>query len=122
MMDQDFPVQGVEMSVLLVVGDLDRARAFYRDVLGATELRQYGGTSAVMQFQGTWLVLVTGGGPTPDKPTIAFRPPTDTHTVSHELTIKVPGLLARLSGAGRARGRVPLASGGVRLGDPLLLS
>ncbi len=37
MMNQDFPVQGVEMSVLLVVGDLDRARAFYRDVLGATE-------------------------------------------------------------------------------------
>jgi catechol 2,3-dioxygenase-like lactoylglutathione lyase family enzyme len=58
--------------------------------VGATDLRQYGGTSAVMQFQGTWLVLVTGGGPTPDKPTITFRPPTDTHTVSHELTIKVP--------------------------------
>ncbi len=90
MKDQDFPVQGVEMSVLLVVGDLDRARAFYRDVLGATEIRQYGGTSAVMQFEGTWLVLVTGGGPTPDKPTITFRPPTDEHSVSHELTIKVP--------------------------------
>jgi len=89
-MNQDFPVQGVEMSVLLVVGDLGRARAFYRDVLGATDLRQYGGTSAVMQFQGTWLVLVTGGGPTPDKPTITFRPPTDKHTVSHELTMKVP--------------------------------
>ena len=78
------------MSVLLVVEDLDRARAFYGDVLGATEVRAYGGTSAVLQFQGTWLLLVTGGGPTPDKPTVTFRPPASPNTVSHELTIKVP--------------------------------
>ena len=90
MSDQAFPVEGVEMSVLLVVDDLDRARVFYRDVLGATEIREYGGTSAVLQFQGTWLLLVTGGGPTPDKPTISFQPPVDRDAVSHELTIKVP--------------------------------
>jgi catechol 2,3-dioxygenase-like lactoylglutathione lyase family enzyme len=48
MTNQDFPVEGVEMSVLLVVGDLDRARAFYRDLLGATEVCEYGGTSAVL--------------------------------------------------------------------------
>jgi catechol 2,3-dioxygenase-like lactoylglutathione lyase family enzyme len=90
MTNQNFPIEGVEMSVLLVVEDLDRARAFYRDVLGATDVRSYGGTSAVLQFQGTWLLLVTGGGPTPDKPTIEFRPPADADWVTHELTIKVP--------------------------------
>jgi catechol 2,3-dioxygenase-like lactoylglutathione lyase family enzyme len=88
--DQGFPVDGVEMSVLLVVDDIERARVFYRDVLGATEVREYGGTSVVLLFQGTWLLLVTGGGPTPDKPTISFKPPAATGSVSHELTIKVP--------------------------------
>lgn len=44
----------------------------------------------MLQLLGTWLLLVTGGGPTPDKPNVEFRPPTDPDTVSHELTIKVP--------------------------------
>jgi catechol 2,3-dioxygenase-like lactoylglutathione lyase family enzyme len=90
MSDQGFPTDGVEMSVLLVVEDITRARAFYRDVLAATEVREYGGTSAVLRFQGTWLLLVTGGGPTPDKPTISFQAPADPDLVSHELTIRVP--------------------------------
>jgi catechol 2,3-dioxygenase-like lactoylglutathione lyase family enzyme len=76
--------------MLRVVTDLVKARHFYRDVLGAQELREYGGTSAVLQFAGTWLLLVTGGGPTPDKPTVTFAPPLTGDVVSHELTIRVP--------------------------------
>jgi catechol 2,3-dioxygenase-like lactoylglutathione lyase family enzyme len=85
-----FPTDGVELTLLLVVSDLARARHFYRDILGADELREYGGTSAVLKFAGTWLLLVTGGGPTPDKPTVTFAPPTKPDVVSHELTIRVP--------------------------------
>lgn len=90
MTEAPFPSEGVELSVLLVVGDLDRSRRFYRDVLGATVYREYGGTTSVMNFQGAWLLLVTGGGPTPDKPTITFAPPPDPDTVSIQLTIRVP--------------------------------
>jgi len=85
-----FPTDGVEMTVLRVVSDLDRSRHFYRDVLGAREIREYGGTSAVFQIAGAWLLLVTGGGPTPDKPTVTFAPPTSPDVVSDELTFKVP--------------------------------
>jgi catechol 2,3-dioxygenase-like lactoylglutathione lyase family enzyme len=85
-----FPTDGVEMTVLRVVSDLERARNFYRDVLGAQEVREYGGTSAALKFAGTWLLLVTGGGPTSDKPTITFAPPAASEAVSHELTIRVP--------------------------------
>ena len=85
----DFPTEGVALSHLLVVSDIDRARTFYRDVLGATLYREYGGTSAVFDFQGAWLLLVTGGGPTPDKPSVTFAPPSDPDTVSHQLTIRV---------------------------------
>jgi catechol 2,3-dioxygenase-like lactoylglutathione lyase family enzyme len=78
------------MTLLRVVSDLERARHFYRDVLGATEFREYGGTSAVLKFAGTWLLLVTGGGPTADKPTITFAPPKTSDVGSHEMTIRVP--------------------------------
>ncbi len=89
-MTAEFPVQGVELTQLLVVSDLNRARDFYRDVLGATLFREYGGTSAVFQFQGNWLLLVTGGGPTEDKPNVVFAPPPNPNTVSHQMTLRVP--------------------------------
>lgn len=86
----DFPADGMELTQLLVVADLDRSVAFYRDILGARFIRAYGGTSAVFQFQGAWLLLVTGGGPTADKPTVTFAAPGNPDTVSHEMTIRVP--------------------------------
>lgn len=89
-MTGEFPVDGVELTQLLVVSDLNRARSFYRDVLGARLYREYGGTSAVFEFQGNWLLLVTGGGPTSDKPDVTFAPPTDPNTVSHQMTLRVP--------------------------------
>ena len=86
----DFPTDGVEVTTLLVVSDIDKARSFYRDVLGATVYREYGGTSCVLNFVGNWILLVTGGEPTKDKPTVTFTPPTNPDMVSHEITIRVP--------------------------------
>jgi catechol 2,3-dioxygenase-like lactoylglutathione lyase family enzyme len=89
-MSDGFPSEGVEMTQLLVVSDLDRSRSFYSDVLGATIYREYGGTSCVLSFQGVWLLLVTGGGPTEDKPDVTFAPPQDPNVVTHQLTFRVP--------------------------------
>ena len=89
-MTKEFPVEGVELTQLLVVSDVERARAFYVDVLGAKLFREYGGSSAVLEFQGSWLLLVTGGGPTEDKPGVVFEPPDDPNRVSHQLTMRVP--------------------------------
>jgi catechol 2,3-dioxygenase-like lactoylglutathione lyase family enzyme len=85
-----FPTEGMEVTQLLVVADLRRSVEFYRDVLGAELYREYGGTSAVFRFLGSWLLIVTGGGPTADKPDVVFAPPGDPRMVSHELTIRVP--------------------------------
>ena len=90
MAENEFPTEGVALTLLLVVSDMDRSRHFYGDVLGATVYREYGGTSCVLSFQGNWLLLVTGGGPTKDKPMVTFAPPPDPDIVSHELTIRVP--------------------------------
>lgn len=89
-MENSFPTEGVEITHILVVADLARARTFYRDVLGATVYREYGCTSCVLQFRGSWLLLVTAGEPTEDKPDVTFAPPEDPRTVSHSMTIRVP--------------------------------
>jgi len=89
-MSDEFPSRDVEMTHLLVVSDMDESRSFYNDVLGATIYREYGGTSCVLSFQGVWLLLVTGGGPTEDKPDVTFAPPEDPNVVTHQLTLRVP--------------------------------
>lgn len=87
--NNQFPAEGVELTYLLVVSDIAKSRSFYRDTLGATVYREYGNTSCVLSFQGNWLLLVTGGGPTPDKPAVTFAPPSNPEIVNHELTIRV---------------------------------
>ena len=88
-MPTPFPTDDMEITHILVVADIDRARTFYRDVLGATVFREYGGSSCVLQDFGSWLLLVTGGGPTADKPTVTFAPPRDPDAVAHSMTIRV---------------------------------
>ena len=67
-----FPAEGMALTHILVVDDLETTKTFYSDVLGAEVHREYGGTSCVLQFLGSWLLLVTGGGPTKDKPDVTF--------------------------------------------------
>ncbi len=89
-MSQQFPTNGMSLTHILVVKDLDVAKKFYRDVLGASLYSEYGGSSIVFDFQGAWLLVVTGGEPTKDKPGVVFEPPTDKDRVSHSITIRVP--------------------------------
>ena len=86
--DPQFPSPASELTHILVVSDLDRSVAWYRDVLGAELFREYGGSSAVFRFGTAWLLIVTGGGPTEDKPDVTFEPP-DARSVSHSVTIRV---------------------------------
>lgn len=85
-----FPAEGMALTEIRVVGDVDRARDFYAGVLGAEVVREYGGTSVVLHLLGTWILLVTGGPPTRDKPTVTLAPPDDPDRVSAAWTIRVP--------------------------------
>ena len=80
---------GSALTHILVVRDLPAATTFYRDVIGAEVEREYGGTSCVLRVMDTWLLLVTGGPPTPDKPTVTFAAPGDRDRVSHSMTFRV---------------------------------
>jgi catechol 2,3-dioxygenase-like lactoylglutathione lyase family enzyme len=85
----DFPSAEMSLTHILVVRDLATSRDWYERVLGARLHREYGETSAVFDFNGVWLLLVTGGAPTADKPTVTFTPPADPDAVGHSFTIRV---------------------------------
>ncbi len=89
-----FPTTGVELRYLLVASDYARSLAFYRDVLGATLVRQISDVLCLLRFGGSEFLLTVGGGPTQDKPSVTFSSPTDPETVSGELNIRVPDCVA----------------------------
>ena len=46
----EWPQEGMALTHILVVADVEWSRPFYRDVLGAEVLREYGGTSVVLRW------------------------------------------------------------------------
>src|SRR5437899_470249 len=88
-----FPTSGVELKFLLVASDYPRSLAFYRDVLGATVVREISDTLCLLRFGGGEIMLTVEGGPTKDKPTVTFASPAGIDRVSSELVIRVPDCL-----------------------------
>ena len=116
-----FPSPDTAITHILIASDIERSRAWYLDVLGATLYREYGGTSVVLSFAGAWLLLTTGGPPTDDKPGVTLAAPADPATLDHLFTIRVDDCRAvyeTLRGAGCD---VPDATRDERCGDPGLL-
>jgi catechol 2,3-dioxygenase-like lactoylglutathione lyase family enzyme len=87
-MSRQFPDDSAELTHILVVADTERSRAWYEGVLGA-EVHSAYDSSVVLQFRGAWLLLVEGGGPTDDKPTVTLAPPGDPDTRDTLFTIRV---------------------------------
>ena len=71
----------------LIVRDIQRSVAFYRDVLGATVLRE--GEPTFLRFGNIWLTINGGGGPTDDKPEVVASPPHDPNVLSIFLNLRV---------------------------------
>lgn len=78
-----------ELTIILVISDMEVSKKFYLDVLGAELFREYGGDSVVLKFLNNWILLVTSGDPTKDKPHTEFLPPVDKDKVNHSFTIRV---------------------------------
>jgi lactoylglutathione lyase len=71
----------------LIVRDIQRSVAFYRDVLGATVLRE--GQPTFLRLRNIWLTINSGGGPTDDKPEVVASPPHDPKVLSIFLNLRV---------------------------------
>jgi len=75
------------VTVTLIVADIARSVAFYRDVLGATVLRE--GEPTFLRLANTWIIINKGGGPTDDKPEVIASPPKDLDNLSSFLNLRV---------------------------------
>ena len=71
----------------LIVRDIQSSVAFYRDVLGATVLRE--GEPTFLRLGNVWLTINRGGGPTNDKPEVVASPPRDPNVLSIFLNLRV---------------------------------
>lgn len=82
-----WPREGVAVTHLLIVRDVNRSRRFYADVLGAHVLME--GPPSILRFYNSWLVLSTEGSPTDDKPDVVARAPQDARTLTSALNLRV---------------------------------
>jgi len=88
--DLPIPTDGVIVTHLLIVSDIDRSKSFYEDVLGARTVMK--DPPAILRFYNTWLILSTAGGPTDDKPGIAATPPGDSATLTGGINLRVANI------------------------------
>ncbi|MFG2395684.1 VOC family protein [Streptomyces lydicus] len=85
--DLPYPETGLLLTHFLTVADVARSRAFYADVLGGEVVLAE--NPCIVKLANGWIIMNPGGGPTPDKPDVTLRPPTDPNTVSSFLNIRV---------------------------------
>jgi catechol 2,3-dioxygenase-like lactoylglutathione lyase family enzyme len=75
------------VTATLIVADVARSTAFYRDVLGAEVLRT--GEPTLLRLGNLWLTINVGGGPTDDKPEVTATPPRNPNDLSFFLNLCV---------------------------------
>jgi lactoylglutathione lyase len=71
----------------IIARDINRSVAFYRDVLGATVLRD--GEPTFLRLANIWLTINGGGGGTDDKPDVIASPPRDPNVLSNFINLRV---------------------------------
>jgi predicted enzyme related to lactoylglutathione lyase len=85
----DAPIaeEGFYVTHFLTVADQERSARFYVDVLGGKVVKAK--DPCYIKLSNSWLILNSGGGPTPDKPQVYLTPPQDPNTVSSFLNLRV---------------------------------
>ncbi|MEU8262588.1 VOC family protein [Micromonospora sp. NPDC048999] len=86
------PEHGMVLTHLLIVRDVDRSREFYRQVLGATVIRER--EPAILRLHNGYIVINNEGGPTDDKPTVQAQAPADSDSLSSAINIRVTDVRA----------------------------
>ena len=92
--DVPVPVEGFVTTHFLVAADVGRTAGFYADVLGGEIVFAADGTPTIVKLANTWVIVNTGGGPTPDKPTVVLEPPADPDKASAFMNIRVADIAA----------------------------
>ncbi len=90
----DVPVaqEGFFVTHFLTVQDQATSREFYVGVLGGKVVKAE--NPCYIKLSNSWIILNSGGGPTPDKPEVFLEAPRDLNTVSSFLNLRVADIRA----------------------------
>jgi catechol 2,3-dioxygenase-like lactoylglutathione lyase family enzyme len=84
------PSEGFLVTQFITVRSVDRARAFYSDVLGGEVVLEE--NPCMVKLANSWVIMNPGGGPTPDKPDISVVDYEPGNTVSSFLNLRVANI------------------------------
>lgn len=85
----DAPIaqEGFYVTHFLVVKDQAESRKFYVEVLGGKLVKLE--NPCYIKLANSWIILNSGGGPTPDKPEVILETPRDVNLVNSFLNLRV---------------------------------
>lgn len=79
--------EGFFVTHFLTVRDQEISKDFYVRILGGKAIRPK--DPCYIKLVNSWLILNSGGGPTPDKPEVVLEPPSDLKKVNSFLNLRV---------------------------------
>jgi hypothetical protein len=94
MKSPDVPIAktGFFVTHFLTVKDQSKSKEFYVRVLGGKVVRPE--NPCYIKLENSWIILNSGGGPTPDKPEVILETPQDLNRVSSFLNLRVANIQA----------------------------
>jgi len=113
----DAPIaeEGFVVTYFLTVADQARSKEFYVGILGGKVVSD--ADPSYIKLANSWIILNSGGGPTPDKPEVLLETPRDLNHVRSFLNLRVADIWACYA-EWKAKGAVFLTFG--RPNDPVL--
>ena len=87
------PQTGFFVTHFLTVEDQSISREFYVGILGGKVVNSE--NPCVIKLANSWIILNSGGGPTPDKPEVFLEPPQDPNKVNSFLNLRVADIQSR---------------------------
>jgi catechol 2,3-dioxygenase-like lactoylglutathione lyase family enzyme len=84
--------EGFYVTHFLTVQDQEKSKDFYVRVLGGKVVKRE--NPCYIKLSNSWLILNSGGGPTPDKPEVILEPPKDPNRMNSFLNLRVADIWA----------------------------
>ena len=90
----DAPIaqQGFFATHFFTVKDQEKSKDFYFRILGGKVIKAE--NPCYIKLANTWIILNSGGGPTPDKPEVLLETPSDLNRVNSFLNLRVADIWA----------------------------
>ena len=90
--DAPIPQAGFFVTHFLTVEDQAKSRDFYAGILGGKVVAAE--NPCIIKLANSWIILNSGGGPTPDKPEVFLEPPQNPNRVNSFLNLRVADIQA----------------------------